>query len=282
MDNVRDHYNRLASYEWERLTQDAYHSLEFRATMAALDQHLPPTGRLLDAGGGPGRYAIELCRRGYAVVLLDCSEKCVALASENFAAEPPDVRKRLAAAEVGDIRDLSRFPNDSFDAVLCLGGTLSHVLDPHDRRRAASELVRVAKPGSAVFISVMGYFAMLRTILTYRPDELVNPGTEESLCRGGHRYTGGICHYHCFRPEELRALAEEAGLETVEIRALEGLSSNFRDATNALQEHQDGRWERWLRILDRLQHDPAAVAISGHFLYVGRVPRQVPAARKSS
>jgi len=27
MENVAAHYNRLASYEWERLAQDPYHSL---------------------------------------------------------------------------------------------------------------------------------------------------------------------------------------------------------------------------------------------------------------
>ena len=274
MDNVRDHYNRLASDEWDRLVQDPYHSLEFRATMAALEEHLPPTGRLLDAGGGPGRYAVELCRRGYTVVLLDYSENCIALAREKLAAEREDVCARLEAADVGDIRDLSRFPDASFDAVLCLGGPLSHLIELDDRKTALAELLRVARPGGPLFISVMGYLAVLRTLLVRAPEQLLAPEAEQLLTRGDHHYTGGFCDTHFFRPEELRALAEEAGIETVGLRALEGLSSHLPEATNALKDHDDGRWERWLEVLDQTQHDPAVIAISEHFLYIGRRPER--------
>lgn len=271
MDNVRDHYNRLADYEWGRLVQDPYHGLEFRGTMAALEEHLPGQGRVLDAGGGPGRYALELCRRGYTVVLLDVSEHCVELAREKFGAEPGDVSSRLERAEVGDICDLSRFPGESFDAVLCLGGPLSHIIEASDRERAAQELVRVARPGAPIFISVMGYYAVLRTVLTRASEDFLKPERAELFFTSGdHVYTGGFCDCHFFRPEELQALAEEAGMETIEIRALEGISSNLQEATNALAEHDDGRWKRWLQILDHTQHDPAVVAMSEHILYVGR------------
>ena len=63
--------NEVETGEWNRLVMDAYHSLEFLVTMHYLRKHLPETGKVLDAGGGPGRYAIELCRAGYAVILLD-------------------------------------------------------------------------------------------------------------------------------------------------------------------------------------------------------------------
>ncbi len=65
-------------------------------------------------------------------------------------------------------------------------------------------------------------------------------------------------------------MAEEAGLQTVEMRACEGLSANLDQETNALREHDDGRWETWLKVLDATQYDPAVVATSQHFLYVGR------------
>ena len=67
-------------------------------------------------------------------------------------------------------------------------------------------------------------------------------------------------------------LAESAGLKTSELCALEGLSSNLPDATNQLANSSDGRWEHWLTVLDETMHDPAVVAISEHFVYVGRVP----------
>jgi SAM-dependent methyltransferase len=57
-------------------------------------------------------------------------------------------------AIVGDITDLSRFPDDSFDATVCFGGPLSYVVDRADR--AVAELARVTKPGGHLLVSVMG------------------------------------------------------------------------------------------------------------------------------
>jgi SAM-dependent methyltransferase len=141
-----------------RLAKDPYHSLEFLVTWHYLQKHLPPSGVILDAGGGPGRYALELCRTGYKVVLLDISSGLISFAQDQFKAEPDVVQKRLVDSVVGDIQDLVPFETSHFDAVLCLGGPLSHIADETGRHRALSELVRVAKPGAVVCISVMGYF----------------------------------------------------------------------------------------------------------------------------
>ena len=61
----------------------------------------------------------------------------------------PDVE-----ALVGDITDLSRFADDTFDATVCFGGPLSYVVDRAEQ--AVAELVRVTKPGGHVLVSVMG------------------------------------------------------------------------------------------------------------------------------
>ena len=70
----------------------------------AMEEYLPPppTG-LLDCGGGPGRYAIELTRRGYQVTLFDLSAD--PMESRNRFADPEyrEVLERLAA----DGRDLT-------------------------------------------------------------------------------------------------------------------------------------------------------------------------------
>ena len=66
---VKQFYDEHAENEWERLFSDAYHRLEFIITTHFLDKYLSKNGLILDAGGGPGRYTIELAKKGYGVVL---------------------------------------------------------------------------------------------------------------------------------------------------------------------------------------------------------------------
>jgi 2-polyprenyl-3-methyl-5-hydroxy-6-metoxy-1,4-benzoquinol methylase len=51
----------------------------FAVTMRTLGDYLPqPPAKILDIGGGPGRYAIT--QRGYEVTLFDLSQGCLDLA----------------------------------------------------------------------------------------------------------------------------------------------------------------------------------------------------------
>jgi len=74
MANIREYYSANVKREWERLTQDPYHKLEFETTLHFLKKYLPKKGLVLDAGGGPGRYTVELAKQGYEVVLSDITK----------------------------------------------------------------------------------------------------------------------------------------------------------------------------------------------------------------
>ena len=140
---VKDWFAETANYEWKRLKQDAYHQLEFLVTMNSLEKYLPKEGFILDAGGGPGRYTIELAKRGYDVVLLDLVKEMLEIASRQIRKE--EVQSRVKRIMEGSVTDLSMFGDETFDAVLCLGGPLSHLLTFEERETAAGELVKVAK-----------------------------------------------------------------------------------------------------------------------------------------
>lgn len=266
---LAEEYNQAPEREWHRLVSDPYHSLEFLVNVHYIRKHLPPSGNVLDAGGGPGRYSIELCQAGYNVVLLDLSSGCIATAKDKFKSESEAVQNRLVEFVVGDIRDLSRFKTDRFDAVLCLD-PLSYLANKEDRSKAVSELVRVAKPGAAVIISVRGYLAVLRKILLRASDELLDRSFPNLIRQGDISVRGHLCHF--FRAHEIKHLAESCGLTTLEMAGCEGLSTGLSDATNLLAQ-DEAKWRRWVDLVLETSTEPAVVDMSEHMLYIGRVAR---------
>ena len=240
--------------------------------MHYLRQHLPATGQILDAGEGPGRYTLELCRSGYEVVLLDISSELIRLARVQFLLDPEQVQHRLLDAVVGDVGDLSQFGSQRFDAVLCLGGPLTHIADQGQRPKAMSELVRVAKAGALVCVSVMGLLAVLRTIMMKFSDELLSSSLDHLLLAGNTTGTTGTM-WHFFRADELRQLAESCGLTTITMAGCEGLSAGLAEATNQLGQ-DEAKWSRWLEVVLRTSAEPAVVDLSEHILYLGRAGKR--------
>ncbi|MBC7220697.1 methyltransferase domain-containing protein [Candidatus Bipolaricaulota bacterium] len=76
---VRSYYDREVEREWGRLDRP-YRRLELVTTLHLIGQHFPTSGHLADIGGGPGRYTVELLRRGFRVTLVDLSPRAVAFA----------------------------------------------------------------------------------------------------------------------------------------------------------------------------------------------------------
>jgi len=51
---VKSLYSRHVDREWNRLARDDFHRLEWDTTWRFLEEYLPKTGTILDAGGGRG------------------------------------------------------------------------------------------------------------------------------------------------------------------------------------------------------------------------------------
>lgn len=125
---------------------------------------------ILDAGGGPGRYSIQLANRGYSVILLDLVPEMLKTARRRVT--EAGVLGRINQFVQGSIEDLSIFPDKKFDAVLCLGGPLNHLLRAEQSEKAARELVRVARKGAPIFVSVISRIGLLKSMLTDFPHEM--------------------------------------------------------------------------------------------------------------
>jgi ubiquinone/menaquinone biosynthesis C-methylase UbiE len=266
--SVKRFYSGYVKKEWDRLQRSPYQRLEFDTTLVFLQRYLPKSGLILDAGGGPGRYTIELARRGYDVVLLDYTPANLRFAGKRI--ENEKVGNRVRGIVEGSIVDLSRFSDDTFDAVICLGGPLSHVIREEDRRKAVSELVRVAKRRSPIFISVMSRLGVLVTELKYFQYQLQYPIFRRM--RDGGDYLGGhdftACHF--FLPEELKDIVEKSNdVEVLEMVGLEGIGSGHKEEVNNIAK-KTKRWRAWLETHYETCTHPSVVGLSEHMLIVSR------------
>ena len=271
----RSYYDEYGEREWDRLERDLYLWLEWEETIHFLERELPASGRVLDVGGGSGRYSVWLADRGYDVVLVDPSERQVELAAGKATEHGVD---DTVTTVVGDVRAIAH-GDDAFDATLCLGGPLSHVLTEAKRREAASELERVTVPGGPVFVSVMGRLAALQTIARFSGKLSAEDDETELLPRLAR--TGDYDHdlldafdreptappMHLFRVAELERLLGDAGLTVETVTGLESVVSQRRDEFDALA---DAHRDALRNTVEALRGDRIAADLSGHILAVTR------------
>jgi ubiquinone/menaquinone biosynthesis C-methylase UbiE len=264
---VKKYYTETVRKEWNRLVRSPYFKLEYDTTMHFLRKYLPKKGRILDAGGGPGRYTIELARRGYRMTLLDLTPANLDFARRKIRREK--VQDQVEAIVEGSIADLSRFEDESFDAVICTGGPLSHILDIGQRNRAAKELIRVVKRRAPVFVSVMSRLSVEVIELMLFPHEIEAPFFKAARDGGDYPGMSGFTACHFFLPEELERAFSNKGVKILEMAGLEGISSRQSGAVNALARHPKC-WRIWKETHLLTCTHPAVVGMSEHMLIVCR------------
>lgn len=266
---VRAYYASKSQHERDRLLSDEG-LLERVLTTRLLEPHLGAPGRALDLGGGTGPYSVWLAELGWDVTLADLSPELLAIAQSSLPAGT--VRE---VVEI-DARDLSRWGDGTFDAVLSLG-PMYHLTSADDRAQAASELARVTRPGGLVAVALMPRYVSVRRLLSL-PDErwqLADPALLDRLLDEGtfeNAVPGRFTHVYGVEPSAVAPFFESHGLDTVLLASTHGFLTGVEDGVEALRVEQP---TAYLRLLDRLvalAADPGVLSTAGHLLYVGRRP----------
>jgi SAM-dependent methyltransferase len=183
----------------------------FRAHLFPFEEHAvselfpPPPARVLLGGAGGGREAFALAERGYEIVAFEPAPQLVEQLEQS--------RGKLAIrVQRGAYDDLERlFPDERFDAGIFGWGSFSHLRSHQARADALREYGRLT-PGPILvsFLAVKSEptrrLAQFRRALPRRAD------------RDPHDvFAMSIGLYHPVDEEEVRGLAEEAGLEIVHV-----------------------------------------------------------------
>ena len=149
---VKKYYDENAVKEWERLEE---HPFEFIFTTHRMDPYIHSGDKILDIGGGPGRYSIYYAKKGCDVTLVDLSlgniELAKAKAAENHV---------VFQTKVGNCLDIDSMELDMYDHVFLMG-PLYHLLEKEKRKKAVELALKHLKPGGNFYCYFILSFAGL-------------------------------------------------------------------------------------------------------------------------
>jgi S-adenosylmethionine-dependent methyltransferase len=268
LDKIRAYYALFD--EWGRL--DAPEGArELTRALEVLVDRLAPGARVLDLGGGPGRYAIELAKRGHRVVLADLSPELLEVA-----------RRRVAEAQLQGVEsfdvvtatDLGRYSDESFDAVIAFG-PFYHLVAELERRRAAAEIHRVLASHGQAFVAFIPRLSGLIALIDRAanrpaqvPDAVLRTAADEGAF--SNPTASGFQEGYYPLPSEIEQLFVASGFQLEDMLSLKSIANERAHQLARLEPAVRAEVERLARALCRR---PEIVATGGHALLVARKTR---------
>lgn len=116
-----------------------------------LKSYLKKEWKILDLACGYGRCTIPLSEMGYNISGADITPEFIEQARETAGKKDLKIDFRVA-----DMRDLP-YPDESFDAVICLWNSFSELISEADQKASLKEIYRILKEDGTALIEVRNH-----------------------------------------------------------------------------------------------------------------------------
>ena len=250
-ENIKSYYENYD--EDGRLFRDNAHKVEYLTTIRYFDRLFAPDSKILDVCAGTGIYSFYLANKGHKVTACDLVEHNVNIIKSKSDAD------KLIDIDVCNVLDLSRFNENYFDVVLCMGA-IYHLSTDELRQRAVSECVRVCKPGGIIVLAYITKIGAIFDNITEdigRINALVSEILDETV-----KYT-----FTFATPHEIENIAVSCGLEKICHIGVDGMAYTICDKLNNTNEEI---FQEYIKYHYKTCEDESILGASLHGLLFGR------------
>jgi len=252
-DKVKKRYDEIADEEDQ---QEKRQTLRTEIPREFIKRHIRKNDVVLDAGGGTGINSIMMAKIARHVTLIDLSPEIVKRAAKNI--REARLSDKIDILE-GDISNLKRFKEGQFSFVVCVGDSISYVLE--NRHKALKELVRVAKKESIIVIGCDSKYGFMRQYLAKgNLDEAISINkTNETYCGMGPRT-------HVYEIDEMKEMLNKNGCEVLEIAS----TPTITDTVEKKLFYAPEKWAKLKKLEMDICTKPELLGIGNHLLFVAK------------
>jgi len=257
---IKDFYDANVEGEWNRIANRP----EFLLACRMIDRYVKPGDKILDIGGGPGRYSLYLAGRGCDVTLFDLSGE-----NTRFAAKRAAEQGLSIATIAGDVREVGKSVTGKFDHILLMG-PMYHLLDEADRVAAVKASLDLLKTGGVIYISFINAFAGMIYYMKHLPDFSADPDGDAYIkdVIAGKSYGGNAFTKAFFMDQkEVLPFMARFPLEKLHYFGQEGVTAPCEGTIMAQSQKVI---DLWLDFSEAVWEREEFLSYSEHLMYVGR------------
>jgi glycine/sarcosine N-methyltransferase len=174
LETPKQYYDTIAGkYDWFYASWDSASEEQRRQLTPLLRNRNVET--VLDCGCGNGLQAIALAKAGFRVTGSDLSDRMLEQARRKCVEEQVSIP--LVQADVRELREKIPGP---FDAVICMGNVLPHLMNDEEIQTALENMRDVLRPGGLLVLEGRYYDELVRTKERFIPHRV--HATEDGKC----------------------------------------------------------------------------------------------------
>jgi ubiquinone/menaquinone biosynthesis C-methylase UbiE len=263
--NLEQFYNQASE---ESRLDNGMGKYEFERVKSLMGKYIPPIpSKIIDVGGGTGKYAEWLAKKGHQVHMVEPVPKHLKLARQRAV----QLRKPFFVY-CGESRQLPF--QDAYADIVILHGPLYHLQEKNDRDLTIREAKRVLKKGGLILAFAINYTA---STLVGLLNGLIHKRSFFDMCK--EELTTGIhnppddfpwllaeAYYH--RPAQLVEDFTGQDLKHLNTYAVEGMAWLDKDFFKNMSDEK--RRATLLDLVQLTENDPYLLSFSPHMMIVSQ------------